>query len=74
MTPGMLREAERQFKSSLLDQDMVVTYLELVKARKKGVDAAGEGRSHRWRRRQLQEFLRRIVFARLFGCAHANPA
>lgn len=29
----MLREAERQFKSSLMDQDMVVTYLELVKAR-----------------------------------------
>lgn len=29
--PGMLREAERQLKSSLMDQDMVVTYLELVK-------------------------------------------
>eukprot|EP00752_Nemacystus_decipiens_P006899 g6197.t1 len=28
---GMLREAERQLKSSLMDQDMVVTYLELVK-------------------------------------------
>lgn len=27
----MLREAERQLKSSLMDQDMVVTYLELVK-------------------------------------------
>lgn len=27
----MLREAEQQLKSSLLDQDMVVTYLELVK-------------------------------------------
>lgn len=30
-TIGMLREAERQLKSSLMDQDMVVTYLELVK-------------------------------------------
>lgn len=30
-TLGMLREAERQLKSSLMDQDMVVTYLELVK-------------------------------------------
>lgn len=28
---GMLREAERQLKSSLQDQDMAVTYLELVK-------------------------------------------
>lgn len=28
---GMLRDAERQLKSSLMDQDMVVTYLELVK-------------------------------------------
>ncbi|CAM9995497.1 unnamed protein product [Ectocarpus sp. 12 AP-2014] len=28
---GMLREAERQLKSSLMDQDMVVTYLDLVK-------------------------------------------
>lgn len=28
---GMLREAERQLKSSLMDQDMMVTYLELVK-------------------------------------------
>lgn len=27
----MLRDAERQLKSSLMDQDMVVTYLELVK-------------------------------------------
>jgi len=27
----MLREAERQLKSSLMDQDMVATYLELVK-------------------------------------------
>lgn len=31
---GMLREAERQFKSSLEDQDMVVTYLELAKVSK----------------------------------------
>ncbi|CAM9462681.1 unnamed protein product, partial [Hapterophycus canaliculatus] len=28
---GMLREAERQLKSSLMDHDMVITYLELVK-------------------------------------------
>ena len=33
----MLREAERQLKSSIMDQDMVVTYLELVKVRWEGI-------------------------------------
>jgi hypothetical protein len=33
MRAGLYRDAERQFKSSLKDQDMLLTQLELVKVR-----------------------------------------
>lgn len=46
---GMLREAERQLKSSLMDQDMVVTYLELVKARRRSTGGGGGGIQTRYR-------------------------